>query len=406
MKLRGRHFATRQPIEIETAGERIQAIRPLVDDQPEPANDHHCAANSQSQRQTSSDSLPWIAPGFVDLQINGYCGVEFNSPQLTSEGIAAVVQAIGRMGVTQFLPTMTTAPFSALSRAARLIAQSAEQDSMVGGLVAGIHLEGPYIAMADGPRGAHPLAYCRPPDWNEFQQLQEAASGRIRLVTLSPEYEGACAVIRRMVDSGVTVAIGHTSATCQQILAAVDAGASVSTHLGNGCHATLPRHPNYLWTQLADDRLSATLIVDGHHLPAEVVRTFIRAKESSRCILVSDLSAYAGMPPGEYSTELGSVEILPEGKIVVAGQRCFLAGAVLPIGACVAETMRMADIDLATAVAMASTRPASLVGARGGQLRAGDVADLVLFDLDLRAIPTPERLVVRQAICRGEALPV
>src|SRR5262249_12675635 len=147
----------------------------------------------------------------------------------------------------------------------RTLGAACDTDPELAHATPAFHLEGPYISAEDGPRGAHPSAHVRPPDWEEFCRLQEAAGGRIRLVTLAPEREGALGVIERLVATGVVVALGHTAATGRQIHDAISAGARLSTHLGNGAHAVLPRHPNYIWEQLAADELWASIICDGHH---------------------------------------------------------------------------------------------------------------------------------------------
>src|SRR5207248_2337185 len=155
-------------------------------------------------------------------------------------------------------------------------------DRAVAHAVAGIHLEGPYISAEDGPRGAHARRHVRPPDWDEFRRLQDASGGRVRLLTLAPEHDGAVHFIERLTAAGVVVALGHTAASGERIRDAVRAGARLSTHLGNGSHAVLPRHPNYLWEQLADDGLWASVICDGHHLPPSVVRCVVRVKTPAR----------------------------------------------------------------------------------------------------------------------------
>jgi N-acetylglucosamine-6-phosphate deacetylase len=221
----------------------------------------------------------------------------------------------------------------------------------------------------------------RTPDWDEFRRLQDAAEGRIKLTTVSPEYASAPEFIRLVADTGVLVAIGHTKATSDQITAAVEAGARMSTHLGNGAHPVIRRHPNYIWDQLAEDRLVASLIVDGHHLPPAVVKSMIRAKTPERIVLVSDVTSMGGMPPGRYQTGLGELEVLASGKLVPAGQPGILAGASQPIHLCVANVMRFAGVDLATAIDMASVRPARLIGFIDRELRSGAIADLVVFDL-------------------------
>jgi N-acetylglucosamine-6-phosphate deacetylase len=381
--LRGRHYATGHVIELEARGEHISAVRELEDG------------------AASGDSLPWLAPGFVDLQSNGYGGQEFSSPELTVDKVLAICVQQAVFGVTKFCPTVTTASFETIAHSLGTIARAVRESSTARRVFAGIHLEGPYISREDGARGAHPLEHCREPDWNEFERFQDAAEGGIRILTLSPDYDGAEKFIRRAADSGVLVAIGHTAADSHQIRAAVDAGAKLSTHLGNGAHRTLRRHPNYIWDQMAEDRLSASLIVDGHHLPSEVVKTIVRAKTPERCILVSDLSGLAGLPPGRYSTQLCELEIVADGRLVIAGQDQLLAGASRPIGTGVATVMKFAGLDLAVAVSMASQQPARLLGLTKNQLRVGDPADAVLFELS-SAGPCASTLEVRATMTAGQ----
>jgi N-acetylglucosamine-6-phosphate deacetylase len=377
MQIRGRRYDTGAAVELRLEGTRISEESPAEE----------------------SSSLPWLAPGFVDLQINGYRGQEFNDPELNEEKVCAVCRSMDADGVTGFCPTSTTHSFEMQSRMVRMLAKACEQLPDVARRVVGLHLEGPYISPLDGPRGAHPREHCRPPNWDEFRRFQQAAEGRIRLLTMSPEYDGSAGFIEKVVASGVLVAIGHTNANSQQVGDAVRAGARMSTHLGNGAHAQIPRHPNYIWDQLADDRLVASLIVDGHHLPATVVKSFVRAKSPERCVLVSDLVGMAGMPPGRYTnTSIGDIEILENGKIVVGGQRQYLAGAGLPITHGIANVMRFAQVDLRTAVDMASRWPAALIGVDSG-LRVGGVANLVLFETPS---PTGGPVAIRATVNTGE----
>jgi len=358
----GRRYDTGEVVAIQFDAGRITRIEPA----------EHAAR--------STATLPWIAPGFVDLQVNGYHGQEFNDSALTVAAIAQVCRAMDCDGVTSFLPTATTHSSEMLLHTFTTLAAACEEDDGVARRVPGFHLEGPYISPSDGPRGAHPREHCRPPDWDEFQQFQEAADGRIKIVTLSPEYDAAPRFIAKAAASGVLVAIGHTAADSDQIRAAVDAGARMSTHLGNGAHGTIRRHPNYIWDQLAEDRLVASLIVDGHHLPPAVVKTFVRAKTIDRCVLVSDLVGMAGMPAGHYAnTSIGDIEVLDDGRLVVAGQRQYLAGAGLPITHGIANLMRFAGIDLRMAIDLAARRPAELIGLDRGRLEVGAIADLVQF---------------------------
>jgi N-acetylglucosamine-6-phosphate deacetylase len=367
MRLSGRRFDTGEPIALEISGATLRGVAPLGPD----------ALGGSG----SVGRLPWLAPGFVDLQVNGRGGRELTDPGLTVEDVHAASRAMDADGVTAYLPTVVTQSNEVMTHALRTIAEACRQSPETARRVAGIHVEGPYLSPEDGPRGAHPLAHCRPPNWHEFARFQEAAQGRIRLITLSPEYPEAAAFIARASAAGVVVAIGHTKADTEQIRAAVEAGARLSTHLGNGAHRQLPRHPNYIWDQLAEDRLWASLIVDGHHLPPAVVKSFVRAKRPERCVLVSDLTGMADMPPGRYSTSLGDVEVLEDRRLVIAGQRQLLAGASQPIGVGVANVMRFAGVGLGEAVAMASTLPARLMGMTEPSLAAGAPANVVQFDL-------------------------
>jgi N-acetylglucosamine-6-phosphate deacetylase len=346
--------------------------------------------------------LPLVAPGFVDLQINGYGGVEFNDLQLTVEKVREVALSQDAFGVTSFLATCTTDSHAVLSHALATIAAAIEQSPDVAARIPGIHLEGPFISPDDGPRGAHPRQHVRPPNSDEFWRLQEAARGLIKLLTVSPEYDGAAQFINKVAKSGVLVAIGHTQATSEQIRAAVDAGARMSTHLGNGAHPRIRRHPNYIWDQLADDRLTASLITDGHHLPPAVVKSMIRAKTVQRVVLVSDITSMGGMPPGKYQSGLGELEVLPSGKLVPAGQPEILAGASLPIHVCVANVMRFGEIALPAAIAMVSTRPAELIGVKNHTLDLGAGANLVLFDMPTAEMP--DRLLIRATINSGNVV--
>jgi N-acetylglucosamine-6-phosphate deacetylase len=343
----------------------------------------------------AAPDLPYIAPGLVDLQINGYGGIEFNDPHLTVEQVHEAALSQLPFGVTSFLATCTTDSEVIFAHSFATIAKACELWPEVAARIPGIHLEGPFICPEDGPRGAHPREHVRPPDWELFERLQAAAQGLIRLVTLSPEYDEAPAFIAKAVASGVTVAIGHTQATGDQIRAAADAGATLSTHLGNGAHPLIRRHPNYIWEQLAEDRLTATLIADGHHLPPSVVKAMIRAKGLERCLLVSDITSLGGMPAGEYQTRLGTIEVLPNGKLVAAGRKDILAGASAPLHVGVAKVMQFAGLSLSEAIDLASAQAARAVGLCPSRLEADSAANFFLFDLPKEP---DEPLIIRQTV--------
>ena len=386
MEILGKWYETGRTVRLRVEGDRVASVEEL------------------ETGLEAAEELPWVSPGFVDMQLNGYRGQEFSSNELTLERVAEIVGATASMGVAQFLPTLTTHTLDTLAFGLRVVHEACEQDSRIASCVAGIHLEGPYLSVEDGPRGAHPLANCRRPNWDEFCGLQEAAGGRIRVHTVSPEYEESFEFIRKVSDSGVIVSLGHTAATPDQIRRAADAGATMSTHLGNGSHAMLPRHQNYLWAQMADDRLTAGLIADGHHLPPDVVKSIVRAKEPRRCVLVSDLSGYGGLAPGVYQTELCDLEILPTGKLVVAGQQELLAGASLPIHVGIANVMDFAGVGLAVAIDMASRQPGEILGLEPVRAEVGSRADFTLFQVRQDAGTGRRCMDLKETIVGGETV--
>ena len=297
------------------------------------------------------------SPGFLDLQVNGFAGVDFNDPATTIDDLHKAVAVLRAHGVTRSLPTLITSSIERFAQCARLVLQAKTE------AFAGIHMEGPYISPEDGPRGAHPREFTVAASIDDFNRRQEAAQGQIRLVTLAPEVPGALPLIDHLRASGIRVAIGHTAASAELIRDAVKAGATLSTHLGNGCANMIPRHPNFIWEQLAADEMMASIIVDGHHLPPATVKTMIRAKTVRRTILVTDAIAAAGQPPGEY--QLGSLRVrLDETGRVAAPGAANLAGSALAMDRAVANTVRFAGVSLDDALAMASTNPAGYLGVK------------------------------------------
>jgi N-acetylglucosamine-6-phosphate deacetylase len=293
--------------------------------------------------------------GFVDLQVNGFAGVDFNDPSTSAEDVARALDAMRSTGVTRCLPTLITSSIETFSGCAAAVLACGHE------AVAGLHMEGPYISPIDGPRGAHPREHVAAASIDDFRRRQDAASGRIRLVTLAPEVADALSLIEYLAEQGVRVAIGHTSASSSQIADAIAAGATLSTHLGNGCASMLPRHPNVIWDQLASDDLLASFIVDGHHLPPSTVRAMIRAKGLARTILVTDAIAAAGSPPGRYRLGALEVELDPGGRVAAPGASN-LAGSALTMDRAVANTVRFTGLPLEDVFSMASTIPAAFIG--------------------------------------------
>jgi N-acetylglucosamine-6-phosphate deacetylase len=301
----------------------------------------------------------WTAPGFIDLQVNGFAGVDYNSPDASVEEIGRSIRVMFSTGVTRFLPTVITGSPERMLGALRNLA-AAREALAEGESIAGFHVEGPHISPDDGPRGAHPREWVRPPDLDEFHRWQEAARGQVRLVTLSPEWPQAPGYIERIVKEGVVVSIGHmgyTRSISQQIRDAVSAGATLSTHLGNGANPMLPKTANYIWEQLAEERLSASFIVDAIHLPDAFLCAALRAKGVERSILVTDAVMPAMCAPGIYQLGDVQVELKDDRRVVLRGGDR-LAGSSLRMDQAIENVMRIAGVSLEEAVAMATVNPA------------------------------------------------
>lgn len=332
--------------------------------------------------QGAGEGGVYVAPGFIDLQVNGFAGVDYNDPAATIEEIARSIRALFATGVTRFDPTVITGAPDDMTAALRNLART-RSELPEGEAIEGLHVEGPHISPEDGARGAHPRRWVRPPDLDEFRRWQDATDGRIRIVTLSPEWPEAPRYIERITAEGVVAAIGHMSAGAAQIADAVAAGATLSTHLGNGAHGTLPRHPNYLWEQLAEDRLMATFIVDGIHLDASFLKVALRAKTIERSALITDAVMAAGAPAGRYRLGEQEVDRTAEGRVVLAGTER-LAGSALEMHRGIGHLMRMAGLGLRDAVRMATVNAAraGAVAGRKEGLARGERADLVQFRLN------------------------
>jgi N-acetylglucosamine-6-phosphate deacetylase len=367
MRVKGKIGADHKPVELYIDRGRF-APRPEI----VPSQD--CDLGGEDLR---------VAPGLIDIQINGYDGVDFNDPDTGVEQIADVARKLWRAGVTAFCPTIITESFDHISKCISNLVRAVDESPEFSRAMIGIHVEGPFISPEDGPRGAHPKRHARAPDWNEFQRWQDAARGRIQILTLSPEWPDAIDFIERAAASGVVVAIGHTAAAPAQIADATRAGARLSTHLGNGSHAKIDRHPNYIWEQLANDHLWASFIVDGHHLPPSVVKCFLRSKGVARSILVTDAIAAAGRPAGKYRLGAVEVEVTPARRVNLPGTP-YLAGSVLEMPEAIAKTVQYSDATLDDALRMAGANPAELlgVGSEFGTIEIGRRADLILFRWD------------------------
>jgi len=306
-------------------------------------------------------------PGLVDLQVNGFGGFDFNGEpeDWLPEHWHGVREAMARRGVVMALPTfITDAPERLLLRVQRY-AELIEGDEDLALFFPRLHIEGPFISPETGPRGAHPIRYCETPRTspNLMQRLWDGCGGRIGIVTLAPELPGALDLIEWLSGLGATVALGHTNATPAEVDAAARAGARMSTHLGNGSHTVLPRSDNYVQAQLADDRLHASFIPDGHHVPFYTLKNFLRAKTLDRSVLVSDAISATDLGPGKH--RLGEAEVAVDANLrtTLAGHDG-LAGSATPLDLAVLNVCRHVGVSFNDAWAMASTQPAALAGLR------------------------------------------
>ena len=294
-------------------------------------------------------------PGFFDLQVNGFAGVDFNAPGLSSDRVVEALERMRATGVTRCLPTLITSPLDSFAVNARVLARVRHP------AIAGLHMEGPYISADDGARGAHPAEHVAAASRDDFARRQDAAEGRIALVTLAPEVSGALDLIEHLAASGVRVAIGHSAASPLQIADAVAAGATLATHLGNGCAQMLPRHPNVIWELLAADSVFASLIVDGHHLPPATVKAMVRAKGARSTILVTDATAAAASAAGEYTIGGVTTVLGDDGRLSLPGTP-YLAGSSLTMDRAIGNAVRFTGLSLDEAAAMASSIPAAYLG--------------------------------------------
>jgi len=350
-------------IEVQTRGDKVGRV-------PEGKPAHHGRVFGGREF--------YISPGFIDIQINGFAGIDFNHSTFDGDSLVSVCQALLRTGVTRFCPTLITGSRDQLKRNIGQIIEAYEKHPVVRSMVLGIHLEGPYIAPEDGPRGAHPKEYVSDPDWDEFVSLWSLSKGLIRIVTLAPERPGAIEFIRKASEAGLVVAIGHCAPEHAEIDAAVEAGAVLSTHLGNAAHQVLPRHANYIQKQISHDGLMASMICDGKHLPDYFVKNLIRAKGISRTILVTDAIAAAAATPGRYT--LGDLEVeVGEDRIVRLPGTPYLAGSALTMDEAINNCVRFGKISLASAIRMVTANPARLFKGIRGLLEPGERADVVLF---------------------------
>lgn len=301
-----------------------------------------------------------VPRGFVDLQVNGYRGVDFSDPQLTDDEVVTAWRGLVADGTAIMLPTMITS-------AEQVYANNLPRLARLAGLpefavhIAGFHLEGPFLCPREGAAGAHNPAWMQAADQLSLERLQGYAGGRIRLLTLAADLPGAAALIAQARRQGIVVSLGHHLADAAELAQAVAAGATALTHLGNGLPHLVGRHHNPLHAGLAEDGLQAMVIGDGHHLPWSLVRIILRTKGLQRCILVSDASPLAGLPPGDYPCFGAVARIAADGRLFIPATG-YLAGSSSTIRQVVNASRTALGLDDAACTALAVTNPLALLG--------------------------------------------
>lgn len=369
-------YSTGKPVRVEISGGLISEIIEISD------------------LKSSMQDL-FVSPGLIDNQVNGYAGVDFSGNGFSSEDIVKAAESVWRDGVTSFLPTLITNSDENLKKNLRILAGALKEDKNLRDSIPGFHLEGPYLSPDEGYRGCHPLQHIRKPSWEEYEGYQEAAGGKIIEITIAPEIDGANDFIKMIAAEGIIIALGHTNASSEQIIKAVENGAKLSTHLVNGCANFIHRHKNPIWQQLANDQLTPTIIGDGLHLSAEEVQVIYKVKGPGNIILISDVIYLIGMAPGRY-TFLESEVVLGEDGMLFNPELNCMAGASFPLKKGVENIMSFTGCSLTKAIDMASSNVAGVLNLSDrGRLEKGRRADLIVFTRD------GNRMEIRKTFLNG-----
>ncbi len=326
------------------------------------------------------DSDPILSRGFLDAQVNGYRGVDYSGMDLTEEKILSLIEDLAETGTLRHVPTIITNSQERIEQNLSIIRKAVDKNPRIRQAIACIHVEGPYISKDDGPRGAHDPLFVRDPDIEELRSWQKAAGGLLKLVTIAPERKGSSEYIKAAREMGIAIALGHCNPTPEQIQESVDAGATISTHLGNGSHAMLPRLKNHIWEQLANDNLYAGIISDGFHLPASVLKVFLRTKGLAKLILVSDVALLGGYESGIYTWGNIEVEVFPDGHLGLPGSP-YLAGAGHLLDWGIPYFRKATGSSLVDTISLATTNPVTALGLGGdtGNFKVGQASDIISF---------------------------
>lgn len=300
---------------------------------------------------------------WVDLQINGYGGVDFNAPGLTVEQVISVTDRLECDGTRGYLPTIVTGNPETTVETLRVIAAARKRSARCERNILGVHLEGPFISSEMGAVGTHPIEWVAKPSRELFDRFQDAGNGLVRLVTVAAEVPGMPEFVKWLSSQGVVVSLGHQMAsTPDDVRPCIEAGAKAFTHLGNGIPNMIPRHDNIIFTALAEDWASVMFIPDGHHLPDAMLKVYTRAVPLKRLIAVSDAQYPAGMPPGEYDVCGAHARLEPNGLLWNPSRNC-LVGATTPMAAMMKLLQDRIGLSMDECIAIGRDNPRALIGA-------------------------------------------
>lgn len=303
-----------------------------------------------------------MEPVWVDLQVNGYAGVDFNAPGLTEEAVRTVTERLNADGTAVFLPTLVTGDPEMLIATVRTVMAARRRYAVCERSIPGFFMEGPFISNKPGAVGTHPVEWVRPPDLALFGRFQDAAEGLVKMVNVAAEVPGMPEFVRELSARGVTVSLGHQLAKSPaEIEGCIAAGARAFTHLGNGIPNEVDRHDNIIFTALVEDRASVMFIPDGHHLPDTMLKLYARAVPISRLIAVSDAQYPAGMPPGEYEVCGAHARLEPSGLLWNPARNC-LVGATTPIARMMTLLQERVGLTEAECLRIGRDNPLALVG--------------------------------------------
>jgi N-acetylglucosamine-6-phosphate deacetylase len=272
--------------------------------------------------------------GFIDLQVNGYKGIDFNDPATTADDVLEAAAVLAATGTAGFLATVVTATRDAIEHNVATIAEAISRQGEHGNIL-GIHLEGPFLSSEYGYSGAHPRDCMSAPDLAWYETVERAAGGHIKIVTLAPEWEGTADFIRAVSPRAV-VSAGHTCADYAQVRAAVDAGLRMATHIGNGCRQLIDRHQNIIYNLLASPEVQLCMITDGFHIPEQLMRLLLAVRPLDQLIVVSDTVVLGGMPPGAYPDAFAGQDLViePSGRLCLASDHEVMAGSTSNMTQC------------------------------------------------------------------------